>query len=97
MQVHDWHDGGQHAFACRIDASPKNHLERQGLGAGCRHLLIVFNPEATATSFVLPAGTWQIALDTSGALSTVPPQRPLAVPAHCLIVLRGSDPGNDKA
>lgn len=20
MHVHDWHDGGQHAFACRIDA-----------------------------------------------------------------------------
>jgi glycogen operon protein len=88
MQVHDWHDGTQHAFACRIDASPKNH----GEAGGCRHLLIAFNPEAAATPFVLPAGRWEIALDSSQSLTGVTPHRALAVPAHSLVVLRGMEP-----
>ena len=87
MQVHDWHGGGQHAFACRIDGSPKNHAD----GAGCRHLLIAFNPEASPTLFTLPTGCWQIALDTSGELQAVAPNKPLAVPAHTLLVLRDTD------
>ena len=85
MQVHDWHDGSQHAFACRIDASPKNHT------GGCRHLLIAFNPDAAAVPFVLPAGSWQIALDSSGTLTTVVAHKPILVPAHSLVVLRGAD------
>ncbi len=84
MQVHDWHDGAQHAFACRIDASAMNGLA----GGGCRHLLIAFNPEAAATPFTLPAGDWQIALDSSGELPAVRPGKPVLVPAHSLIVLR---------
>jgi isoamylase len=89
MQVHDWHDGGQHAFACRIDASPR---PLEGNGEGCRHLLIAFNPEPAPTAFTLPAGDWQVALDTSDALPPVVPHKPLAVPAHALVVLRGSQP-----
>jgi glycogen operon protein len=85
MQVHDWHDGAQHAFACRIDASPKNG---EPAANGCRHLLIAFNPEAKPTLFTLPAGDWQIALDSSGELSAVRPHKPLSVPGHSLIVLR---------
>jgi isoamylase len=87
MQVHDWHDASQHAFACRIDASPKNHDET----SGCRHLLIAFNPEASPTPFTLPAGRWQLALDSSGELHAVAPQKPLALPAHTLVVLRDTD------
>jgi len=85
MLVHDWHDGAQHAFACRIDASPKNG------SAGCRHLLIAFNPEAESAAFTLPPGQWSIALDSSGAAGTIAPRQPVTVPAHSLVVLRGTD------
>ena len=88
MQVHHWHDGAQHAFACRIDASPKNHAE----AGGCRHLLIAFNPEASPTTFTLPAGAWQIALDSSQALQAWMPDKPLVLPAHSLVVLRDATP-----
>ena len=89
MQVHDWHDGTQHAFACRIDASPDNGTH----AAGCRHLLIAFNPEPASVAFTLPAGSWSIALDSSGDAPAPAPNRPLAVPAHALVVLRGAEPG----
>jgi len=85
MQVHDWHDGSQHAFACRIDASP-DHAN----GGGCRHLLIAFNPDARPMAFTLPAGTWELALDTAGELTAVPPHKPLQVPAQAIVVLRGT-------
>ena len=88
MQVHDWHDGALHAFACRIDAAPKHPSDVRTRGIGCQHLLIAFNPEATPTLFTLPAGAWQIALDSSGELNAVRPHKPLSVPAHSLIVLR---------
>jgi glycogen operon protein len=84
LQVHDWHDSAQHAFACRIDASPANGRRE----SGCRHLLIAFNPEPQPTAFTLPPGDWQIALDSSGELNAVRPHKPLSVPAHSLIVLR---------
>ncbi|MES2958107.1 MAG: glycogen debranching protein GlgX [Pseudomonadota bacterium] len=92
MQVHDWHDAGQHAFACRIDASPKSAPDAH---EGSRHLLIAFNPEATAQAFTLPPGHWQVALDSAGELA--PSQQPLPqlhfyAPAHALVLLRDSDP-----
>ena len=86
MQVHDWHDAGQHAFACRIDASPADAV---GAQAGCCHLLIGFNPEAQAQVFTLPPGEWQVALDTAGELTAgVRASLTLTVPAHALVVLR---------
>jgi glycogen operon protein len=87
MQVHDWHDGAQHAFACRIDASPRNGTA----GGGCKHLLIAFNPETATAAFTLPAGHWSIALDSSGDAPALAAHKPLAVPAHALVVLRGND------
>jgi glycogen operon protein len=80
MHVHDWHDGGQHAFACRID--------------GDAALMIAFNPEPVATAFTLPAGLWALCLDSSGQTSRGPvPARPtpLSVPAHSLVVLKSLD------
>ena len=92
MQVHDWHDSGQHAFACRIDAAPKPpHDPAQG----CEHLLIAFNPEVQPQPFTLPPGRWQVALDSSGELADghrADAHQPLAVPAHALVVLRGTTP-----
>jgi glycogen operon protein len=92
MQVHDWHGGGQHAFACRIDASPKN---AQATPSGCSHLLIAFNPEATPLPFTLPPGQWLVALDSAGehiAGHRASAHQALVVPAHALVVLRDSTP-----
>ena len=80
MHVHDWHDGGQHAFACRID--------------GERALIIAFNPEPVDMAFTLPAGRWAVCLDSSGQTPQGPaPARPapLSVPAHGLVVLKSLD------
>jgi len=88
MQVHDWHDAGLHAFACRIEASPQ---EVQAAQPGCRPLLIAFNPEEKAQPFTLPSGQWQVALDSAGELVTgsrAAAHEPLCVPAHALVVLR---------
>jgi len=90
MQVHDWHDAGRHAFACRIDAAPNGIDAAQ---QGCSHLLIAFNPEADEQPFSLAPGDWQVALDSSGELlpgHSPPAQRPLRVAAHALVVLRGA-------
>jgi glycogen operon protein len=88
MQVDDWHDGAQHAFACRIDASPKSPHDN----GGSRHLLIAFNPEPQPCAFTLPPGRWQIALDSSDA-SALGAERLLEVAPHSLTVLRDSDNG----
>jgi len=81
--VHDWHDGDQHAFACRID--------------GDAALMIVFNPEPLAAAFTLPAGRWALCLDSSGQMSPGPaPARlsPVSVPAHSLVVLKSLESSN---
>ncbi|HEX6723469.1 MAG TPA: glycogen debranching protein GlgX [Burkholderiaceae bacterium] len=86
MQVHDWHDAGQHAFACQLDASPRN-----GELVGSRHLMLAFNPGASPVEMRLPAGDWEVALDSALTLpagTRVPSERPLAVPARALVVLR---------
>ena len=104
MHVHDWHDGGQHAFACRIDAGvmpavpvlPGLSMESGAASLtgpeGSRLLLIAFNPEPTPMPFTLPAGPWALCLDSSGQNTPGPvPGRaaPLSIPAHALLVLRG--------
>ncbi len=92
MQVHDWHDGGQHAFACRIDTSPR---DAQIANEGCRHLLIAFNPEAKPQHFTLPPGHWRVALDSAGELAPgglAAVAQPFVAPAHALVVLRNADP-----
>ena len=92
MQVHDWHDATQHAFACRIDTAPGNAASAQ---PGSRHLLLAFNPEATPQPFTLPPGRWQVAIDSAGemGLGDMPAaHRPLIIPAQALVVLRESNP-----
>jgi glycogen operon protein len=94
MQVRDWHDGGQHAFACRIDAAPSDAKQMPAAQPGCCHLLLVFNPEVAPQPFTLPPGHWRVALDSAGELSTghrLAADRTLAVPAHALVVLRDDD------
>jgi glycogen operon protein len=86
MQVHDWHDTSQHAFAGQLDASPRN-----GEVVGSRHLMLAFNPDANPVEMRLPPGDWQVALDSALTLTPgmrVPSERPLTVPARALVVLR---------
>ncbi len=86
MQVHDWHDAGQHAFACRIDASPGD--------AAAHRLLLAFNPQPQGQTFVLPPGRWALALDSAGELPPGPlaaAQHTLVVPARALVVLREAE------
>jgi isoamylase len=92
MQVNDWHDGSLHAFACRIDGSP-TETTGDDHEPGCAHLLIAFNPEARALPFTLPTGQWTVALDSAGESPVgklAQAHTPFAVPAHALVVLRGS-------
>ena len=90
MQVHDWHDASQHAFACRIDASA---TDAPAADMGARHLMIAFNPQDQAQPFTLPPGAWQVLLDSAGVLDSAMPVTvgmPLRVPAQALVVLRGA-------
>jgi glycogen operon protein len=77
MQAHDWNDGCEAAFGCLL--SPKR---------GAAALMLAFNPTQHASRFVLPAGAWELALDSSAQLT--PGGRhssELEVPAHALVVL----------
>jgi len=77
MQVDDWHHGGSLAFACLI--------------SGGSALLICFNPEPLDIPFTLPAGLWQVVLDSSGELPRQPAptaSAALTVPQRCLLVLK---------
>jgi pullulanase/glycogen debranching enzyme len=85
MQVDDWHHGGSLAFACKI----VSHED-----GGRAPLLICFNPEPLDIPFTLPAGLWQLALDSSGELPREPAaqaRRALTVPQRCLLVLRRTE------
>ena len=83
----DWHDEKAQAFACRIDPAP-------GAAAPLDpSLLVLFNSEDRAIDFRLPAGFWQLALDSSLELpGQIPPDtvltQSLHLPARALVVLR---------
>jgi len=83
MHVHDWHEPGCLAFACRIRA----HDPR------VPSLLLLFNPDAGPQRFTLPPGAWQLRLDSSGSL---PPTHAsaasghLTAPSRSLLVLRST-------
>ncbi len=85
MQMHDWHDNGNCAFACRLSADAMDAI---GLGGS---LLICLNPEAHAIAFTLPPGQWQVALDSSGdsARDTVlAATETYSMPSRAVVVLR---------
>jgi glycogen operon protein len=81
MHVHDWHEPGCLAFACRIRAHDTHAAS----------LLLLFNPDIAPQPFTLPPGAWQLRLDSSGSL---PPTHAsaasghLTAPARSLVVLR---------
>jgi glycogen operon protein len=84
LGIHDWHARDAHALACLL--SPAR--------AGDARLMLLFNPEPRPRDFLLPAGAWQCALDSSGVLDEARPALAgsLDVPAHALVVLRAATP-----
>ena len=85
MTAADWHDDGSHALGCRIEAP---HPTRPEVGDST--LLVLFNTADSATAFGLPAGTWQLALDSSLELDVAACTHSLHLPARSLVVLRQS-------
>ncbi len=85
LQIHDWHDSNNHAFACEIR---KQSWEPAGIDGSYR-LLTIFNPGPAPVAFALNEGRWQLALDSSGELARSDAvQTSLLVPAQALVVLR---------
>jgi hypothetical protein len=87
MGAVDWNDATAQAFACRIDAAPTVAAPVDP------SLLVIFNGEDRGLDFRLPAGFWQLALDSSLELhAEVVPEtvltQSLHLPARSLVVLR---------
>ena len=113
MAIEDWHDPLRRAFIGHIDAGPEAlHCGAWSLDgpaeppgtraaqASSRHLMVAFNPEDHACSFLLPHDTeqpWSVVLDSSGELplgpltplaAHTPQPHALTVPPLTLVVLR---------
>lgn len=84
MRVNDWNDASQHAFACQLQ--PTDPLRPR--------LMLVFNPDAVATTFGLGHDVWQLLLDSSAADAAEPliVTGSLTAPARSLLVLRSATP-----
>ena len=84
MQMHDWHDNGNHAFGCRLSAASTRAT------APDESLVVCLNPESKAISFSLPLGRWQIALDSSADLvrDALLPSVDFSMPPNSVVVLR---------
>jgi len=80
MQVHDWHHGGEHGFACLLSNAGDTEAS----------LAILFNPEAAPQGFTLTPQPWRLLLDSSGELSPqdLTPGQGLQVPARSMLLLR---------
>ncbi len=85
LQIEDWHDANQHAFACQLVGQPRS---ANGDETPYR-LLLAFNPAPTGIRFRIESGPWQLMLDSSGVLdkgqSVV---GELALPAQAMLLLR---------
>ncbi|MBH9575324.1 glycogen debranching protein GlgX [Inhella proteolytica] len=82
MQASDWQVGGEGAFACALHAGPMP----------CERLLLCFNPEGESRRFVLPAGGWELLLDSSACSRAS--GGAVDVAGHSLVLLRGIDAKN---
>jgi hypothetical protein len=81
MCTQDWHESGCLPFSCRLQSHDPARAA----------ILLLFNPDAKPQAFTLPAGAWQLLLDSSASL---PPTHAsaasdhLTAPARSLLVLR---------
>ncbi|WP_416383967.1 glycogen debranching protein GlgX [Roseateles microcysteis] len=81
MQVHDWHQADQHAFACLL----------RGASEAAPRLAIVFNPDAQARPFHLSAQSFSVLLDSSGEIESgqrIAAGQGFQAPARSLLLLR---------
>ncbi len=80
MQMHDWHDNGNRAFACRLSAN------------NAKGLLICFNPEVQDVVFTLPQGAWWLRMDSSGVMKNIEARdatmlsQSVEIPARAVVV-----------
>jgi hypothetical protein len=83
MGVDDWHDPSQLALVCLLRGAAMRVDE-------ARRCLLLFNPAQAPVPFALPAGHWQVALDSSVAAvgTTVVAADNLLLGPHTLMVLR---------
>lgn len=88
MQMHDWQDNGNHAFGLLLHGPASN--------GSIDRLMILFNPTTQALTFSLPAGHWQLALDSSAELEDkmTPIAATLSLPREALLVLRAASDSN---
>jgi pullulanase/glycogen debranching enzyme len=85
LQIDDWHDANQHAFACQLVGRPRGVVA----DATPYRLLLAFNPAPTSIGFKVESGPWQLMLDSSGELDkTQAVVNELALPAQALVLLR---------
>jgi glycogen operon protein len=88
MQVSDWHQTSELAFACRLHAAAATQAD----------LCVLFNPEEQAREFILPACGWQLLLDTSRLDEPAPRPAPclpgslVEIPARSLWLVRAMAP-----
>jgi glycogen operon protein len=84
MQMHDWHDHGNHAFGCCLSTAIIGAVESG------ESLMVCLNPESHAIAFTMPPGHWRIALDSSGTLvrEALLPSTELSMPPNAVVVLR---------
>ncbi len=90
LQVKDWNDASEHAFACQLlPADPH-----------ARRLLLLFNPDASPTRFGLGGSGWRLLLDSSAKAAPAdlaandPVGSFLIAPARSLLLL-SSDPPSE--
>ena len=91
MQMHDWHDHGNHAFGLLLDSNKAMEPFEK--------LMLLFNPETQPVMFTLPMARWQLLLDSSAEIqpATAFIAATLSLPARALLVLRaGADSHPDE-
>jgi glycogen operon protein len=103
MQVGDWNDPGQQAFACLLLGADAAAAGEDGAVAladlDSERLLLLFNPESGDTRFGLGVGDWQLLFDSSAcrraAASPALIRDCLIAPARSLLLLRSHLPSEN--
>jgi glycogen debranching enzyme len=83
MSVQDWDDASARSFCYVVEVG-------EGTRAASERIMVLLHPDHCALAFVLPQGTWRLALDTAwptwGEERTVSEVYELAGPGICVLV-----------
>lgn len=79
LQIVDWHNHSEHAFACQLHESNSTHAK----------FCLVFNPNTEPCFFELAQGPWKILVDSSASQidNDTTHYQQINAPAHSLLVL----------